>query len=163
VPGSGNTSRTHAGTPACSYACSALGSFPGSSSHEFIESKVAPRGLLFSLCCALDAKGGVLVRHDIIFVFGIDGLQVRRDVNVFRRELRRGWVRERLEKVRVVRVVHVQVCGHGIACLVGVSFVPSWTDNQTTIVIQVLAVENTWVVLCGEVERWLLDVEERGS
>jgi hypothetical protein len=128
VPGCGNTSRTHAGTSACSCTYSALRSFSRSSLHQIVESKISPRWLLLSLRCALDAKSSVLIRHHVILVFGIDRLQVRRDVDVFRRKLRRRWVRKRLEEVGMVRVVHVKVRRHGIACLALVSLFLSWTD-----------------------------------
>ena len=51
----------------------------------------------------------MLVWDDVVFVFGVYGLQVRRDVDVFWCELRGGEVGELLEEVGVVRRVHVEV------------------------------------------------------
>jgi hypothetical protein len=50
----------------------------------------------------LYAESRVLVGHYVIFVLWIDGLEVRRDVDVFRRELGGGGICEGLEEVGVV-------------------------------------------------------------
>ena len=51
----------------------------------------------------------MLVWDDVVFVFGVYGLEVRRDVDVFRGELGGGEIGELLEQVGVVRRVHVEV------------------------------------------------------
>jgi hypothetical protein len=109
-----DTAGTHACTASdsCTCSCSRSGRFPRSPSHQVVEPEVAPRRFLLGLCCALDAKRSVLIWNDVILVFGIDGLQVRRNIDVFWRELRGGRVCKGLEEVGMVRVVHVKVCCH---------------------------------------------------
>lgn len=58
------------------------------------------------LLCALDAKGGVLVRHDIVFIIWIQRLVLSRHVNVFGRELD---ARKVFEQVCVVGGMQVQL------------------------------------------------------
>jgi hypothetical protein len=83
---------------------------------DVLEAQVAPVDLLLALCGALDAESGVLVRHDVVFVFGVERLEMVRDQDVFVGQLVRG-LREVLEEVGVVRRVEVQVRGVGVARL----------------------------------------------
>jgi hypothetical protein len=109
-----NTASTHACTASypctCSYSPSRR--FAGSPSHQVIEPEIPPRRFLLGLRRALDAKRGVLIWNDVILIFRVDGLQVRRNIDVFWRELGGGRVCKGLEEVGMVRVVHVKVCCH---------------------------------------------------
>lgn len=86
----------------------ALWAISRSSPKQLVQPQIPPGGLLLALRRALDAKRGVLVGHHVVLVLGVDGLQVRGDVDVFGRELRGREVGKLLEEVGVVRVVHVQ-------------------------------------------------------
>jgi hypothetical protein len=88
-----NTPRTHARCTSCRARRPAR-SLPRPSSHQLVQPKIPPRRLPLRLRRALDAKGCVLIGHDIVLVLGIDGLQMRRDVDVLWRQLRRGRIRE---------------------------------------------------------------------
>ena len=57
--------------------------------HQFFQPQVFPRYLLLCLCRALDTKSGMLVWDDVVFVFGIERLMLRWDVDVFIREMGR--------------------------------------------------------------------------
>jgi hypothetical protein len=82
---------------------------PGAASEKLFEAQIAPSGLFPGLGRALNAKGCVLVWNHVVFVLRIDGLEVRRNIDVLGCELRRAHVRERFEEVGMVRGVHVQV------------------------------------------------------
>jgi hypothetical protein len=93
VPSHCDTSRTH---PRCaaSRVCRPSRSFPRTPSHQLVKTEVAPSWLLLGLRGALDTISRVLVGHNVVFVLGINGLQVRRDVDVFWREIRGSRVRK---------------------------------------------------------------------
>ncbi|KXT05442.1 hypothetical protein AC578_11100 [Pseudocercospora eumusae] len=66
---------------------------------------MSPSRLAMLLLCALNAKGSMLVWHDMVLVIGIDGLVLRCDLNLFCRQLDSGKV---FEQIGVVGVVQVQ-------------------------------------------------------
>lgn len=74
------TSRPHSPSPANTSPCASLGTPP----HQLAQSKVAPRGLSLGLCSPLDPKRGMLIRHDVVLVLGVDGLVMCRNVDVVR-------------------------------------------------------------------------------
>ena len=84
--------------------------------HQLIEPQIPPGRLAGLLRCSLDAKGGVLVRDNVILVVGIDRLVLGRDVDFLRRQFDACKV---LEQVGVVRRVHVDVGEGRVARLVG--------------------------------------------
>lgn len=77
-----------------------------SPSHEVGQAQVLPGGLAGTLRGLLDAEGGVLVGHDVVLVLGVDGLVVRRHVDLVVRE---PVPAEVLEQVCVPRPLHVHV------------------------------------------------------
>lgn len=89
-----------------------------SSSSYLRKPQVAPVYLLLSLRRALYAECGVLIRDHIIFVLGVQRLEVVRHENLFVRELV-GGLGEFLEEVGVVRGVEVEVGCVGVARLLG--------------------------------------------
>lgn len=58
--------------------------------HQLLQPQVLPSGLPFRLSGALDPKRSVLVGYDVVFVLGVDGLVVRRDVDLLGLEGRAG-------------------------------------------------------------------------
>jgi hypothetical protein len=93
MPSYCNTSRAQTRCNA-SRVCGPSRSLARPPSHQLIETEVPPSRLLLGLCGALDPKSRVLVGHDVVFVLGVDGLQVWWDVDVFWRELRGRRVRK---------------------------------------------------------------------
>ncbi len=75
--------------------------------HEFGEVEVFPGRLLVALRGLLDAEGGVLVGHDVVLVFGVNGLVVRGHVDLVVGQL---VLAEVLEEVGVAWPLHVDVC-----------------------------------------------------
>lgn len=74
--------------------------------HQLSQTEILPCRLLVLLGCALDAKGSVLIRHDVILVFGIDGLMLRGHVDFIVGE---PIAAEVLEEVGVVRGAQMDV------------------------------------------------------
>lgn len=83
--------------------------------HELSEPKVAPGRLAAQRRGLLDAKGGVLVGHDVVLVLRVDGLVVRGHVDVVGGEAVLG---EGLEEVGVARAVEVEGGEVGVFVLV---------------------------------------------
>lgn len=69
------------------------------SGHQPVKTKISPRWLARLLLSSLDAKGGVLVWHNIVLVVGIERLMLRRDVDLLGRQFDTGEV---LEQIGVV-------------------------------------------------------------
>lgn len=90
---------------------------PRRPAHQLLQPEIPPADLALALRRALYAEGGVLVGHDVVFVFGVEGLQVRRDVYFFGREGRGGAVGKVFEVVGVVGMVEVEVRECGVARL----------------------------------------------
>lgn len=87
--------------------------------HEAGEAEVLPGRLLAALRGLLDAEGGVLVGHDVVLILGVDGLVVRRHVDVVVGQL---ILAEVLEEIRVARPLHVYVRVAPVFVLVGVGW-----------------------------------------
>jgi hypothetical protein len=49
--------------------------------HQPVQPKIPPSWLLDLLRCALDAKGRMLIRYNVVLVVGIDGLVLWRNVD----------------------------------------------------------------------------------
>lgn len=92
----------------------ARGPRPRPPPHQLPQPQVLPRRLPRLLRRLGDAKRRVLVRHHVVLVLGVDGLQVRRDVDVVGGEL---VLAEIFKQVRVARGVHVHVGEGGVFVL----------------------------------------------
>jgi hypothetical protein len=82
-------------------------SWCGSLFHEIAEPQIPPRGLPAALGRLLNAKRGVLVRHHVVLILWVDGLVMRRDVDLVVGQLVLAKV---LKQVRVPRPLHVYIC-----------------------------------------------------
>lgn len=89
---------------------------PGALGHQAAQAKVPPGGLPPQLRGLLYAEGGVLVRHDVVLVLGVDGLMVRRDVDVVRGQ---AVLAEGFEEVGVAGAVEVEGGEVGVFVLEG--------------------------------------------
>ena len=74
--------------------------------HQLLQPKIPPRRFLHPLRRLLDAKSGVLVRHHVILVLGVDGLVLGFDVDLV---VGKPVFAEVLEEVGVARAMHVDV------------------------------------------------------
>lgn len=82
--------------------------------HEVCKAEILPHGFLGLLGGALDAKGGVLVGHHVILVLRVDGLVLRRDVDVVRGEPVFAKV---VKEVGIAGAMHVDVGEAGVFVL----------------------------------------------
>jgi hypothetical protein len=90
----------------------------GTAIQQLLQPKLAPRRLPRALRGALDTESGMLLRHDVVLVVGVERLVLWRDVNVLCRQPGPGKV---LEQVTVVAAVVVQVREDRVSGLTRVS------------------------------------------
>jgi hypothetical protein len=90
--------------------------FPGALRKQLLQPQILPRRLLVLHCVALDSKRGMLVGHDIILVFRVQRLVLRRNEDFLWLKVRAG---ELFEEVGDARGVEVEVGGVGVAGLRG--------------------------------------------
>lgn len=88
----------------------------GALGHELREPEIAPGGLAAQRRGLLDAKGGVLVGHDVVLVLWVHRLVVRGHVDVVGGEAVLG---KGLEEVGVARAMQVERGEVGVLVLVG--------------------------------------------
>ena len=99
----------------CSENLSNVSSFAWSLSQKLLQSEIFPHDLFGFLRSLLDSKRGVLIWYDIILVFGVDGLVLRRQEDLVWEQR---CTREVFEKVGVPGRMEVEVRARRVARLV---------------------------------------------